>query len=243
MRRLAVFPVLFLLLMSGHASATVAFDDRAQTANHLFIGRSIAATASLDEPYRQLADADDSSSPSVRKIDNAPVDAPVLTNASVPPGTSWMQRMQNRLDQIWRDGTTDLYVTGYAWHNPAAYTAKKRRSFNDTSYGGGLGKGLFDEDGDWHALYAMAFLDSHSSPEPIAGYAFQKIARPSENTRLGIGYTAFMTSRQDIFHRIPFPGVLPLVSAGYGKGTLFATYIPGGKGNGNVAFVFGNWTF
>jgi palmitoyl transferase len=89
----------------------------------------------------------------------------------------------------------------------------------------------------------MAFLDSHRAPQPTAGYAFQKIGRPTENTRLGVGYTIFLTSRKDILHRVPFPGVLPLVSAGYGKSTLFATYIPGGKGNGNVLFMFGKWTF
>ena len=44
-------------------------------------------------------------------------------------------------------------------------------------------------------------------------------------------------------HYIPFPGVLPLVSAGYKDAMLYATYIPGGKGNGNVLFMFGRWSF
>ncbi|MDQ8032111.1 lipid IV(A) palmitoyltransferase PagP [Bordetella genomosp. 1] len=155
----------------------------------------------------------------------------------------WMQRACNRIDQIWTTGDNDLYVTGWAWHNRSMYSAKKIREFNEAALGGGYGRSIFDEDGDWQGLYAMAFLDSHSRPQPIAGYGFLKIARVSQNWRLGAGYTAFLTAREDIMSYIPFPGVLPLVSAGYRDAMLFATYIPGKEGTGNVLFVFGKWTF
>jgi palmitoyl transferase len=168
---------------------------------------------------------------------------PASAEAACDDIPGWAQGACQRLDQVWNQGGNDLYVTGYAWHNRAAYSAAKIRSFNETSWGGGWGKGLYDEDGDWHGLYAMAFLDSHSNVEPIAGYGFQKIGRVGQDTRFGIGYTAFVTSRSDIFHHIPFPGILPLVSVGYDKATFFATYIPGGKGNGNVLFMFGKWSF
>ena len=69
----------------------------------------------------------------------------------------------------------------------------------------------------------MAFLDSHSKVEPIAGYGFLKIGRVSENFRLGAGYTVFLTARHDIMSYVPFPGVLPLVSAGY-KDTMPVSY-------------------
>ncbi|KAK78219.1 putative antimicrobial peptide resistance and lipid A acylation protein PagP [Bordetella holmesii CDC-H635-BH] len=105
------------------------------------------------------------------------------------------------------------------------------------------GRSLYDEDGDWQGLYAMAFLDSHRKVEPIAGYGFLKIGKVSENFRLGTGYTVFMTARHDIMSYVPFPGILPLVGAGYKDAMLYATYIPGGKGNGNVLFVFGRWHF
>lgn len=156
---------------------------------------------------------------------------------------SWAKSACNRVDQIWTEGGTDLYITGYSWHNRATYSREKIDSFNELAWGGGLGKSIYDEDGDWQGLYAMAFLDSHSKIQPMAGYGFMKMARVGADTRFGLGYTLFMTSRADIFNRIPFPGVLPLVSAGYKDATLFATYIPGGKGNGNVMFVFGKWAF
>jgi len=156
---------------------------------------------------------------------------------------SWAQSACNRLDQIWSEGGNDLYVSGYAWHNRAMYSKEKIDSFNELAWGGGYGRSIYDEDGDWQGLYAMAFLDSHKRPQPIAGYGFLKIAQVAPNWRLGAGYTVFLTAREDIMSYVPFPGILPLVSAGYRKATLFATYIPGKEGTGNVLFVFGKWAF
>src|SRR3989338_7712810 len=67
-----------------------------------------------------------------------------------------------RLHQVWSEGDTDLYISGYAWHNRYIYSREKIKSYNENAWGGGLGKSLFDEKGNWHALYAIAFLDSHS---------------------------------------------------------------------------------
>lgn len=156
---------------------------------------------------------------------------------------SWAQAACNRLDEIWNDGSTSIYASGYAWHNRWTYKPSKIRSFNEKAWGGGIGRTLYDEDGDLHALYLMGFRDSHRNLETIGGYGFEKIANLSENTRVGAGYTVFLTSRQDIANYIPFPGILPLVSVGYKRATLFATYIPGTRGNGNVLFVFGSYTF
>ncbi|MCD0503370.1 lipid IV(A) palmitoyltransferase PagP [Bordetella petrii] len=156
---------------------------------------------------------------------------------------SWVQRACDRVDEIWTTGSNDLYITGWAWHNRSAYSASKIREFNEAAWGGGFGRGIYDEDGDWQGLYGMAFLDSHERVQPIAGYGFLKIGRVATNWRLGAGYTIFLTAREDIMSYIPFPGILPLVSAGYRDATLFATYIPGGQGAGNVLFVFGKWSF
>lgn len=158
-------------------------------------------------------------------------------------GPGWLQSGCSRLHQVWEQGDNELYVSGYAWHNRWTYTREKANTFREIAWGGGLGKGLYDEDGDWHGLYAMAFLDSHSDVQPIAGYAFQKIGRIGQYGRVGAGYTAFLTSRSDMFGRIPFPGALPLVSVGYKRADLYATYIPGARGAGNVLFMFGKVSF
>lgn len=126
------------------------------------------------------------------------------------------------------------------WHNRSFYTAKKIDEFNEQPWGLGIGKYRYDEDGDWHALYAMAFLDSHSDVEPIAGYGFQKMWRPTDNFRLGAGYSVGITIRSDL-HYIPIPIIVPLVSVEYKKVAVQSTYIPGGNGNGNILFTWLRW--
>jgi len=156
---------------------------------------------------------------------------------------SLAQSACNRLGQIWTEGGTDLYVTGYAWHNRSKYSAERIDKFNEITWGGGLGKSIYDEDGDWQGLYAMGWKDSYRKFQPVAGYAFLKIAKLSDNVRVGAGYTAFITARSEFRNYMPFPGVLPLVGAGYKNAMLYATYVPRVRDEGNVAFVFGRWQF
>ncbi len=156
---------------------------------------------------------------------------------------AWSAHACHRLHQIWKEGDTELYVTGYSWHNRYSYPKEKLSRYNELAWGGGLGKGFYDEDGDWHGISAFAFLDSHKNLEPVVGYAFLKIAHLNENTRVGAGYSVLITQRRDILHGIPFPGALPWLSFNYRKVALFATYIPGSRGEiGNVVFLFAKWT-
>ncbi|MDA9271770.1 lipid IV(A) palmitoyltransferase PagP [bacterium] len=150
---------------------------------------------------------------------------------------SWFKPVCHRLNQIWKEGDNELYVPSYAWHNRYLYSEAKLRTYNENPWGGGLGKSFYDETGDWHGLYAFAFLDSHKNVEPVVGYAFLKVAHLTENLRIGGGYGVLVTARPDIFHNIPFPGVLPWVSFNYRRVSLSATYIPGAKGAGNVLFL------
>lgn len=148
-----------------------------------------------------------------------------------------------RLHQVWDEGYNELYLSGYAWHNRYIYSAEKIRSYNETAWGGGLGKGFFDEKGNWHGLYAFAFLDSHSQLEPVAGYAYLKVATINEDIKAGLGYSVLITSRADINNRIPFPGAVPWASLFIGKVTLAATYIPGNSNNGNVLYLLAKYRF
>ncbi|SBP87988.1 Lipid A palmitoyltransferase PagP (fragment) [Thiomonas delicata] len=64
--------------------------------------------------------------------------------------------------------------------------------------------------------------------------------------KFGAGYTAGITSRADIFENIPFPIALPLLSVGYGRFTIYGTFIPrinSTLNNGNVAFFFAGYAF
>ena len=160
-----------------------------------------------------------------------------LTQASCCSSSPWYQSAYARLNQIWAQGDNEIYLPSYAWHNRFVYDPRKIHSYNEMPWGGGLGKGFYDELGDWHGLYAFAFLDSHKNIEPVVGYAFLKILPINENTRIGAGYGVLVTARPDIFHNIPFAGVLPWISLNHRRLSLAATYIPGAKGAGNVLFL------
>ena len=158
-------------------------------------------------------------------------------------GEGWLDKSCRRVAQVATEGKTDIYATGYAYHLRGAYSAEKIKSFNERAWGGGLGKSLTDEDGDWHGLYAIAFLDSHKDVEPTAGYAFQKLVSVGGDWKVGGGYTAFLTSRTDTLKGFPVPGILPMASLQHGNTALMATFVPGRKGNGNVLFVFGRMQY
>jgi palmitoyl transferase len=148
---------------------------------------------------------------------------------------------RDTLDTTWQSQQTELYVPLHTWHNRRMYTAEKIDSYNENPWGLGLGKYRYDEAGNWHALYAMVFMDSHNKIEPIAGYGYEKIWRPSENWRLGAGFTAGLTARQD-YKYVPIPLILPLLSVEYRRFSLQTTYMPGsGKGNGNILFTWMRW--
>lgn len=156
---------------------------------------------------------------------------------------SFFKPVCQRIHQVWTEGDTDLYISGYAWHNRYIYSREKIQRYNENAWGGGIGKGLFDEKGNWHGLYAIAFLDSHNHLEPTAGYAYLKVVNIYNDLKAGIGYSVLVTSRVDIMHNIPFPGAVPWASIFYKKITFAATYIPGNSQNGNVLYMLAKYTF
>lgn len=158
--------------------------------------------------------------------------------AAEPQG--FWQRGRANIEATWRSDQYELYVPAVTWHNRAFYDKEKIRQFNERPWGLGAGRYRYDADGDWHAVYAMAFLDSHKDVEPFVGYAFQKVWRPLDGWRLGAGFTAGVTARSD-YSYAPLPAVLPLVSVEYRRLALQATYIPGGHNNGNVLFAWLRW--
>ena len=161
------------------------------------------------------------------------------TKYDCPNVSRLLQPTCRRLHQIWYDGKIELQIPAYTWHNRLYYSNHK--TYNENPWGGGLGKSYYDEDGDWHQLYAFTFLDSHKNVEPIAGYGFEKMLHFNAKTGVGIGYTVFMTSRPDIVHSIPFPGILPLVVIAHQRASLTMIYVPGKQNVGNVLFVLVKW--
>ncbi len=120
------------------------------------------------------------------------------------PAWKWTQQFCKRIHQIWTKGENEFYLSGYAWHNRYTYSKEKIKTYNEKAWGGGLGKGFYDEKGNWHALGAIAFLDSHSKIEPAAGYTYLKVAHLNTNFNIGGGFSILATRRSDTFNGIPF---------------------------------------
>ncbi|WP_411569359.1 lipid IV(A) palmitoyltransferase PagP [Serratia sp. UGAL515B_01] len=150
---------------------------------------------------------------------------------------------KNNVAETWNNSPNkEFYLPVITWHNRWTYDQEKLDNYNERPWGAGYGISRFDKNGNWHAVYAMAFKDSFNKWEPIGGYAYEKIWRPIERKdfRFGLGFTTSITTR-DNWNYIPIPAPLPLVSIGYNQLTFQATYIPGTYNNGNVFFAWLRW--
>lgn len=154
------------------------------------------------------------------------------------------QRLSNNIALTWNSPEQELYIPLNTWHNRAMYSSKKVKRYNERPWGIGYGKYRYDEDNNWHSVYAMAFMDSHNKVEPVIGYGYQKMWIPGEmdGWRFGIGFSASITTRHE-YHYIPIPLPLPLISIEYNKLSIQSTYIPGTKNHGNVLFTWMRWQF
>jgi len=151
---------------------------------------------------------------------------------------SLFDQVRTRIAETWSHGDNDFYLPFHAHHMRFAYTKEKIESFRENNWGVGYGRSRYNESGNWDGLYGMTFLDSHSSPEYIFGYAHEWMWGEPETFHAGLGYTALVTGRKDIAYYAPIPLILPVASVNYDKVSLNATYVPGGKGNGNVIFLW-----
>lgn len=163
--------------------------------------------------------------------------APAQADGFAGSISSAYDRATTKLENIWSKGGNEFYLPVNTFHLRSAYPADKIRSYNENPKGFGLGKGLYDPDGDWHGIYAMAFSDSHYKPEYMLGYGYKTFWPAKADLKIGLGYTVFLTARTDYAHYAPMPGILPMVSLEYKKFSVDSTYVPGGHGYGNVFFT------
>ena len=146
--------------------------------------------------------------------------------------------------KTWDEGQIELYVPFWSYHLPFAYTPSQRAEYTEYPAGLGIGKGRMNSSGNWEGMYAMAFRDSHGDPSYMVGYGWVPMWNVAQTeVKVGVGVTGFLMSRRDYWNGVPFPGVLPAASLSYQRVSLQAAYIPGGKGNGNVIFMWGKYSF
>ena len=77
----------------------------------------------------------------------------------------WFTSAKAELAETWQRGNTEYYATFRTWHLPWAYTEDQNKQYQNWPPGFGIGRGYYDEKGNWHGLYAMGFQDSHFKPE------------------------------------------------------------------------------
>ena len=152
----------------------------------------------------------------------------------------YVQTLKDDVAATWLSEEYDAYVPLYAWHNRLTYDQEHIDKYNENPWGFGLGKSRYDEKGNWHGLYAMAFKDSNKHLETFFGYAWMKnwFVNCNPDWRVGIGYTIGRTQRSEWLY-IPVPAPLPIAGVEYKQLALQAAYVPGLKNDGNVLFI---WT-
>ena len=155
---------------------------------------------------------------------------------------SWLSRAWDPVANAYNNGTLEFFLPFKTYHSRTTYSAEQIASYQENPVGLGIGRGLYNENGDWDGVFAIAFQDSHFKPSYFAGYQWKAIWRPSEDIRLGLGYLAGLMSRADYFNHVPFPMALPVASIAYKNFSLEGAYVPpGGTNGGNVAFIWATW--
>ena len=163
------------------------------------------------------------------------------TRKSKLDGQRWYERLWAPIPNAYDVGSYEFYLPFKTYHLRSAYSEDKIATYQEKPKGFGVGRGFYNERGNWEGVYAMAFQDSHFKPMYMAGYGWQAIWRPAEDTRIGLGYVGGLMSRSDIWGYAPFPIVLPAASIAYKNFSLNGAFVPGGGGWGNVAFFWAKW--
>lgn len=85
--------------------------------------------------------------------------------------------LTDNVAQTWNEPEHyDLYIPAITWHARFAYDKEKTDKYNERPWGAGFGMSRWDDKGNWHGLYLMAFKDSFNKWEPIGGYGWEKPA-------------------------------------------------------------------
>ena len=184
----------------------------------------------------------------------APVTAPVVVAAapkarlgeksadkSAADSRSWFQRVWDPVAYAYDHGDWEYYLPFATYHSRSTYSQEQIDSYQERPPGFGIGKGYYNENGNWEGVYALGFQDSHFKPSYTAGYGWKAIWRPADDVRLGLGYIAGLMTREDVMGYVPFPLVIPTASIAYKNFSIEAAYVPPGADAGNVLFFWAKW--
>jgi hypothetical protein len=66
--------------------------------------------------------------------------------------------------RIWSEGSQDLYLSGYYYHAPYAYSSEKRDEFNDRAWGVGYGRTLTEDNDNQRCCWGSSRAIPTGSP-------------------------------------------------------------------------------
>jgi hypothetical protein len=94
-------------------------------------------------------------------------------SAGEQPVTRWTHALVDDIAMTWNEPQYhDLYVPFLSWHARFMYDKEKTDKYNEMPWGGGLGLSRYNDEGNWSALFAMMFKDSHNEWQPAMGYGW-----------------------------------------------------------------------
>ncbi len=168
---------------------------------------------------------------------------PLLAQASWI-GNVWDDGV-NEIKTVYTKGDDQLFVSGHAHHGRSSYTAAKLATLNENAWGLGWAKTLREGEGNvklHRGVYGFVISDSHKDPQYMLGYSYEKAYYFNKDWFIAGGVAPMIVRREDMFSKIPFPAIFPLVSMGNQKAELRMVYIPRlskNLGNGDVLYLFG----
>jgi hypothetical protein len=159
-------------------------------------------------------------------------------------GDAWDDSV-NEIKTVYTKGDDQLFVSGYAHHGRHTYSPEKIATLNEKAWGLGWSKTLREGTADvktHRGVYGLVISDSHKDPQYMLGYSYEKAYYFNKDWFIAGGVAPMMVRREDMFGKIPFPAIFPLMSIGTQAAELRLVYIPrlGNKlGNGDVIYLFG----
>ena len=154
----------------------------------------------------------------------------------------WFQRnfdaADNTVENLYENGRLSMVLSGYAYHDRHTYDTAHLSRLNEKAWGIGMDKELRDAKDNEESIQFLIIADSHNEPQISASYNYYWMKPLTTDWEAGVGYSAGLVSRTDIFKGIPIPAILPTFSIGTRDVKLLTTFVPhlSGTVNGNVLF-------
>lgn len=177
-----------------------------------------------------------------------------IVASSVCAQASWLGEVWddgvNEVKTVYNKGDDRLFVSGYAYHGRHTYTREKIAKLNENAWGLGWSKSLREKNEygtmEHRSVYGFVISDSHKDPQYMLGYSLEKAYYFNKDWYIAAGLAPMIVRREDMFNKLPFPAIFPLMSIGNQTAELRAVYIPRlskNLGNGDVLYIFGSIKF